>query len=211
MIITKIKRIASTNRYHLYADEQWQGIFLDEILAVYKLKTDQEIDEDDFKKIKKENDRKVSFDMAVCYMEKYVVSQKGIKDYLKKKGFDDNTISATIDKLKEYGYVDDEKFARNYFDSLTASKGKRAIANKLREKGVAKEIIDDLIEEIEDEDEISKASILAEKFAKNREKSLKNKQKCLAHLVRKGYDYSVAQQATNNVFNSYEGENDDWI
>ena len=202
MIITKIKRIASTNRYHLYADEQWQGIFLDEILAIYKLKTDQEIDEDDFKKIKKENDRKVSFDMAVCYMEKYVVSQKGIKDYLKKKGFDDNTISATIDKLKDYGYVDDEKFARNYFDSLTASKGKRAIANKLREKGIAKEIIDDLVEEIEDEDEISKATVLAEKFAKNREKSLKNKQKSLAHLVRKGYDYTVAQQATNNVFNS---------
>ena len=82
---------------------------------------------------------------------------------------------------------------------------------KSGEKGVAKEIIDDLIEEIEDEDEISKASILAEKFAKNREKSLKNKQKCLAHLVRKGYDYSVAQQATNKVFNSCEGENYDWI
>ena len=57
MIITKIKRIASTNRYHLYADEQWQGIFLDEILAIYKLKTDQEIDEDEFAKIKKEKQK----------------------------------------------------------------------------------------------------------------------------------------------------------
>jgi len=42
MIISKIKQIAKTNRYHLYADEVWQGVFLDEILAVYKLKTNQE-------------------------------------------------------------------------------------------------------------------------------------------------------------------------
>ena len=85
MTITKIKRIASTNRFHVYADEQWCGIFLDEILALYHFKTGMEIDEDEFKEIKLENDEKVSFDMAASYLEKYVVSEKGLKDYLKKK------------------------------------------------------------------------------------------------------------------------------
>ena len=74
MTITKIKRIANTNRFHIYVDDKWNGIFLDEILAVYGLKTGQELDDEEFAKIKSENDRKVAFDMATSYIEKYVVN-----------------------------------------------------------------------------------------------------------------------------------------
>lgn len=212
MTITKIKRIAKTNRYHVYVDDKWFGIFMDETLATHHLKTDQDINEKALKEIKAENDRKLSFDMATSYMEKYVVSEKGIRDYLKKKSFDDKTIKNTIKKLKEYGFVDDEKFAKNYFESLASSKGKRAIANKLRAKGVSNEIIENLLLEIDDDSQLKQAIVLAKKFVKNRENSLKTKQKCIAHLIYKGYDYSVAQKATKSVIDiSYEGENNDWI
>lgn len=212
MIITKIKQIARTNRYHIYLDDQWFGIFMDETLVMNKLKTGQEIDKDEIEQIKRENDKKLSFDMAVSYMEKYVVSSKGIKDYLKKKGFDDLTIANTIEKLEEYGYVNDEKFAENYFDSLSASQGKNVIANKLRTKGISKQIIDDLMQKIDEDTQLENAILLAKKFVKNREKTAKTKQKCIAHLIYKGYDYSVAQKATNVVTDiTYEGENDDWI
>lgn len=212
MIITKIKQIARTNRYHIYLDDQWFGIFMDETLAMNKLKTGQEIDKDEIEQIKRENDKKLSFDMAVSYMEKYVVSSKGIKDYLKKKGFDDLTIANTVEKLEEYGYVNDEKFAENYFDSLSASQGKNVIANKLRTKGISKQIIDDLMQKIDEDTQLENAIMLAKKFVKNREKTAKTKQKCIAHLIYKGYDYSVAQKATNVVTDiTYEGENDDWI
>lgn len=210
MVISKIKRIGSTNRFHVYVDETWAGIFLDEILATYQLKTDMEIDEQKFKEIKEENDEKVSFDMAISYLEKYSVSQRGIKDYLKKKGFDGKVIAKTLEKLKDYGFVDDEKFAKNYFDSLSASKGKRAIANKLREKGVSAEIIDNLLETVDEESEIEKAKALAEKFVRNRQNDAKIRQKCLAHLLYKGYDYGVAQKATSDVLLNI-GENDDWV
>jgi len=211
MEITKIKRIGSTNRFHIYVDEKWFGIFLDETLARYGFKTGQMVDAVEFSRIKKENDEKLAFDMAVGYMERYVVSEKGIKDYLKKKAFDWQTIEQTVEKLREYGFVDDERFAKNYFESLTASKGKRAIANKLREKGISNEIVESLLETVDEECEIEKATKLAEKFVKNREKSTKTKQKCVAHLVYKGYDYSVAQKASNNALKNYEGENDDWF
>lgn len=211
MTITKIKQIAKTNKYHLYVDDTWAGIFLDVTLAMSKWKTGQEIDEQEFRQVKSENDRKLSFDMAVSYMEKYVVSEKGIKDYLKKKTFDEKTIKQTIEKLKEYGYIDDEKFAQNYFDSLSENKGKRAIANKLRSKGISSEIIENLMENVDEEKQIEQATILAQKFVKNREKSPKTKQKCLAHLIYKGYDYSVALKACKNITDLCEGENDDWI
>ncbi len=211
MVITKIKQIAKTNRYHVYVDEEWFGIFLDETLAREHLKTNQEIDDERLFQIKKENDARVSFALATSYMEKYVTTEKGIRDYLKKKSFDDETISKTVDKLKAYGFVDDEKFAKNYFESLSSGKGKRVIANKLLQKGISKEIVQELLSNVDDESQLETAIALAEKFVKNREQSPKLWNKCLAHLVYKGYDYSVAQKATQTALKSYEGENNDWI
>ncbi len=207
MKITKIKKIGNKNYYHIYSDETWLGIFLDEIIVKYNIKTNCDIEESKFTKIKEENDMRVAFDMAASYLEKYVVSEKGIKDYLKKKGFTIQTIDKTISKLKDYTLIDDEKFARNYFETLSYSKGKRAISLKLKQKGISNEIIQNILENINDNDEFEKARYLAEKFAKNRQNDTKNKQKCLAHLIYKGYDYSIAQKATNEVFKN-NGEND---
>ncbi len=208
MTITKIKRIGTTSRFHVYADDKWAGVFLDEILVKFDIKTGAEFEDDAFKKIKEENDERVSFDMAVSYLEKYVVSKKGLKDYLKKKGFENATISKTCKKLEEYGMIDDEKFAKNYFESLSASQGKRTIARKLSQKGVSKEIVDALLENVDEDDEFENALALGEKFAKNRQFTPKNKQKCLAHLIYKGYDYSVARKVADQVFSQMEDEND---
>lgn len=204
MQITEIKKSKQPMKYHLYIDDVFFGVFLDEMLAKYELKTGQEIDEDLLYSIKEENDEKLAFLMAVSYLEKYNVSTKGLKDYLYRKGFKKNNIESAVEKLKGYGYLDDRNFAKNYFESLSSSKGRRVIVNKLKEKGISQEIIDELLENVDDEDEEERARILAEKFAKNRENNLKNKQKCFAHLIYKGYDYSVAQKIVNDLFKGDE-------
>lgn len=206
MTITEIKKTKNAMRYHLYVDDKFFGIFLDEILAKYALKTGQEIEKEDLEEIKKENDGKLAFLMAISYLEKYNASKKGIVDYLKKKGLDKNAIDEAIVKLENYGYIDDKVFAKNYFESLKNSKGKRVIVQKLKEKGISAEIISLLVENIDDEAEEERALALAKKFVKNRENNLKNKQKCLAHLVYKGYDYSVAQRVANKVFENLDEE-----
>ena len=200
MIITEIKKSKQLMKYHLYVDDVFFGVFLDEMLAKFNLKTGQEVDEELLYNIKEENDEKLAFLTAVNYLERYNVSTKGLKDYLYRKNFKKNNIESAVEKLKEYGYLDDRNFAKNYFESLSATKGKRVIINKLKEKGISEEIIDELVEDVSDEAEEERAKILAEKFAKNRENTLKNKQKCFAHLIYKGYDYSVAQKIVNELF-----------
>ena len=56
MTISENKKTKNISRYHLYVDDKFFGIFLDEILARYGLKTGQDIDESELKEIKKEND-----------------------------------------------------------------------------------------------------------------------------------------------------------
>lgn len=200
MRITEIKKSKQGLKYHLYVDGEFFGVFLDEILAKYNIKTGDEVDEN-FYAVKKENDEKLCFLTAVTYLEKYNVSTKGLKDYLFRKNFKKDSVESAVLKLKEYGYLNDERFARNYFEALSLSKGKRVIAQKLKEKGISREIIDELLASVDDEDEEARATEIALKFAKNREKTLKNKQKCLAHLIYKGYSYDVAQRIAGKIYN----------
>ena len=204
MRITEIKKSKQNMKYHLYVDDVFFGVFLDEILAKYALKTGQEMESEELYAIKEENDEKLSFLTATTYLEKYNVSTKGLKDYLYRKDFKKSAIESAVSKLKDYGYLDDRTFAKNYFEALSSTKGKRVIANKLKEKGISQEIIDELLENVDDEDEEERARVLAEKFAKNRENTLKNKQKCFAHLIYKGYDYSVAQKIVNEIYQGGE-------
>lgn len=213
MTIEKLKRIGNTNRFHVYGNGGYVGIFLDEILVKYAIKSGAEFEDATFAKIKAENDARVSFDLAAGYLEKYVVSRRGIEQYLRRKGFDGKTISAAVKKLQEYGLIDDEKFAKNLYESLSGRMGQRAIAQKLKSKGVSAEIVETLLENVDPDQQLETATALAEKFCKNRQKDAKIRQKCLAHLVYKGYDYSVAQKAAATALQnlgSAEDEQDDF-
>ena len=55
MRITEIKKSKQGLKYHLYVDGEFFGVFLDEILAKYNIKTGDEVDEN-FYAVKKEND-----------------------------------------------------------------------------------------------------------------------------------------------------------
>ena len=88
-------------------------------------------------------------------------------------------------------------YAKNLFESLVGRNGKHIIENKLKQKGVSKEIIDELLEGLEEDVEFDGALTVAEKFAKNRQKDAKNKQKCIAHLIYKGYDYGTKSHESN--------------
>ena len=46
MQITEIKKSKQPMKYHLYVDDVFFGVFLDEMLAKFNLKTGQEVDEE---------------------------------------------------------------------------------------------------------------------------------------------------------------------
>ena len=73
MRITEIKKSKQGLKYHHYVDGEFFGVFLDEILAKYNIKTGDEVDEN-FYAVKKENDETLCFLTAVTYLEKYNVS-----------------------------------------------------------------------------------------------------------------------------------------
>lgn len=202
MEITEIKKIGKGKRYYLFVNGNNEGDFESEILAKYQLKTGQEIDRDYLAKIKIENGDLASFDRALGYLEKGMKSEKGIRDYLLGKGYPDECIERAVQKLIEYGYIDDEVFAENFIRTYSSSKGRKKIKYDLIAKGIDAEIIETKLEEIfEREDEEELCVRLAEKYLKNKEYDQKTKEKLYRHLASKGFSFDMISSVVRRVKN----------
>ncbi len=200
MIITEIKKIGRGDRYYLVLDEYRKYTIEADILAKHKLKTNDEIDEDGLNKLLLENGEFSAFDRALTYLEKNIKTEKGIREYLKQKGFLEESINNAVCKLKEYGYIDDSVYAENYIRTYAHKKGRKMLSFELSIKGVDKAIIEEKIEELlQVEDEQKSCNELLQKYLKNKNIDLKTKQKAYAHLAGKGFSSEIINKALREV------------
>lgn len=197
--ITEIKKIGKGDRYKLYLDEEFVGVYEAEILARHCLKTGEKYDENFFKELEIENGDYACFNRGLSALEKSMKSEKMLKTYLKEKGYPTICINRAIEKLKEYGYVDDEAYVENFISTYIQSKSKRKIKYDLMGKGIKENLIEEKLADIDDEDEREKCLKYAQKYMKNKEFDLKTKQKLYNHLLGKGYDYDCISYSWNQL------------
>lgn len=203
--ITEIKKIGKGLRYNLYIDGEFFGVYEAEILARHCLKTNQSFDDDFFEKLKIENGDYACFNRGLTLLEKSMKSEKMLIDYLKEKGYPKSCIDRAIEKLKDYGYIDDEKFCENFILSYLNTKSKRKLKFDLLSKGIQESIIDEYLEKLIDKEKESENLYnLAQKYMKNKEFDLKNKQKFYNHFAGKGYDYSLINNAWEKIQNGWD-------
>ena len=201
--ISEIEKVGKGARYRLFLDDELFGIFEAEILAKHCLKSGESYQDEFFDNLLLENGDYACFNRGLSALEKSMKSEKILKDYLKEKGYPAICIKKAVEKLKSYGYIDDEVFCDNFISSYSASKSKRKLKYDLLSKGIDSQIVDRKLEEhLDDEGEEEKCLKFAQKYMKNREFDLKTKQKLYNHLAGKGFGF-------NHISSSWEKlEND---
>ena len=115
-------------------------------------------------------------------------------DYLIKKGYSEETAWHAVDKLKEYGYIDDKEYSKRFIESTSKTQGRRLIEYKLMAKGVKKDDIAFAYETAETDDN-KNARVLAEKYLRNKEKTKENVLKAYKYLIGRGFSYEQADYA----------------
>ncbi len=76
-------------------------------------------------------------------------SEWEIRDRMRRKGYEEKVITETIEFLKNQNLVNDERFARMWTESrLRRSYGRWKISSDLKGKGVDRELIDEVLEEL---------------------------------------------------------------
>lgn len=192
----------NSSRCNVYVDgEFFAGISL-ELVMQFRLKVDMEIDKKLLYEILNENEKKDALNKAISYISKTLKTKRQIKDYLIKKGYSEDVAWYCVDKLKEYGYIDDCSYSKRYIESLSKSQGRRLIEYKLMMKGVKKEDISSAYEEI-DVDSKESAKLIAEKYLKNKEKTKETIAKAYRYLIGKGFSYEEVEYALSQFKEDY--------
>jgi len=144
-----------------------------------------------------------AMDKAVSLLALRSRTEKEIVDSLHKNAYPDVIIARVMQRLQEAGYIDDKAFARHWV-SARSSKGvgTRRISYELRQKGVSQEDIEDVLSELETPDILSSAIQAAKKVSRSKDlSSYADQKKILAALARRGFDYSTARKALQEVKN----------
>ena len=195
MLIEKIslKSNRNSNIFIVQIDSE-QYVLHSEVIVKYGLCTNGQIDEGKLQEVIFESDVMIATNLAMNYVSSKLITTKQLKDYLRGKGYKSNVISRVIDKFNEYGVLNDENFANAFVSVKQNSLSKRALEQKLMQKGVNKDIAKTCLEEFDD---YNVAIRMAEKFMKNKEYTEENINKLLRHLSYKGFDYETAKSALN--------------
>ena len=115
---------------------------------------------------------------------------------LEKQWTDEATVEAVISKLREYGYLDDERFAFGYAAYRVRQKplGRQRLARDLQMKKVSKETADealDLVFEETPEEELIDRAIEKRLRLRGRPQTRAETKSLFDHLLRQGFPYDL--------------------
>ncbi|MBE6820529.1 MAG: regulatory protein RecX [Ruminococcaceae bacterium] len=133
-------------------------------------------------------------------------SSRELVTKLVQKGHKREYSEAAVEKLSEYGYVNDERYASYLASSLLERKGmnSNAIRSELLRKGISREISDNVVESLDIDPVFRIIDLLNTKYSRkiSDEKGVK---RTVASLQRLGYKWSDI----NTAFHRLEIETED--
>lgn len=194
MKITKIQpAIKTAGRYNIFVDDAYSFSLEESQLLQLKLKIGLEIDEKQIQYFKSESDFGKCYGRALELILRRPRSTREMQDYAKRKKWEVELTDRILAKLTEKGYVDDEKFTRFWLKARVASKpiSKRKLQAELLQKGVAKTIIDEVLQDYTSEQEGDALLVLIRK----KRKKYADEQKLMAYLASQGFGYSEIKDA----------------
>lgn len=204
MVQISFEKQKKGDRYNLYVDGEFYSGIEKYTILLHNLKNFQEIEKDKLEEIMLSSESEYAFNKALHYLAKCMKSEGEVIKYLKSKSFKDNVIEIAIKKLKEYRYIDDVLYTKEYIEMYKSKYGKLKIKQNLLNKCIDEELIDEYLS-FDEEENLDSVINLIEKRTKNKEFDDKLKQKIIRNLLSKGYSYDIIKKAFKRI-KSYE----DW-
>ena len=145
-----------------------------------------------------------AYERALSFLEKRDRTERELYGKLSGAGFSEEAVSGTLDRLRENGLINDESYAERYLQALMAKgRGRLRIAQDMRMKGLAEELVRNTIEDgLSAEDELKMAKDAARRCLKglNEEKDLRKKTaKVSRRLASLGFTWDVIGSAMRSV------------
>lgn len=204
VIVTKIEeQKKNKERCNIYINGDFAFSCSKEIVFKFKLKENTEILMSEIRQSLIENNFLMCRETALNIIEKSYKSEKEIRDKLQSKGYDLKSIDKSIEFLKSYNYLDDEKYSELYIKEKIKTQGKNKIKYSLIKKGISEETIKSHLELINNDVQYDTARSLAEKkyalLIKEENDIRKIYKKLGEYLIRNGFDSEIVNEVLDKI------------
>ncbi len=210
MVITKIEpQKKHKNRSSVFLDGSFAFGISDFDVLRFHLKEGETLTENALETIRNEVLVQDAQQYALRLLDCTAYTEQALRRKLKEHGCDSQTIDRTIAFLAEYRYVDDRGFARRYINAAlnTGRSGMRKIQYDLMGKGIARDIIEEICAEFDNEElrqnEYSAVLPLLEKKLKG-DYSFPNIMKAKRYCLSRGFSQDAIDSAIRQLKNSEE-------
>ena len=204
-IITAIKPQKNKKRVNVYLDNKF-GFGLDlEAFIKLELKFEQELTDEQVRKIVKEAEFRKVYDKLLRFSTLRPRSEKELKDWLKKHKVHLSIHENLFSRLKRLDLLNDNKFAKWWVEQRMefSPRGKRALIAELRQKGINRDLIIQLVNESISqgyEEKTARKLLQKKKYKWERLQKLEAKKKMSEFLARKGFGWEVIKNAIDDIF-----------
>lgn len=212
MVITSIEDYPKgKGRIAVYLNNEFAFALYKGELKKYNLCEGLELSDDVYDAILSEVLNKRAIKRGMNLLQSMDRTESDIRQKLSESGYPGESIDTAIDYLKSYHYIDDYRYAQEYYRFKSASYSRRTIVSKLREKGISANIIEAAIDAFEEENGINSeeqtndliCKLILKKCHQNASNlGFEEKQKLFAYLYNKGFSLSDIERAYSLLIHS---------
>ena len=188
-------------RVNIFLDGKFAFSLEAEVAVKEGLQVGQELSEGDIEALARSDLFHRCLGAAIHYLGYRPRSEAELRERLHRRGFDGDNVEATLAKLREQGLVNDLAFAQFWKDNRQSfsPRSQWLTRSELRQKGVADDIIDQVVADVDDEDNAYRAAM-------SRARSLplsdyqSFRRRLGEHLKRRGFGYRVISHTVEQVW-----------
>jgi regulatory protein len=135
--------------------------------------------------------------LAYAALNRRELTEAEVRRRLESRGIASATVQATIEALREQGYLDDERFARLFTQDKRELEqwGSERIRRTLLERGIDRDLLDATLSQAPPESELDRARALLRRRFPAPLANRRDRDRALGVLLRKGFDSDLALEA----------------
>lgn len=190
-LITRIEEL-DKKRVRIFIDGEFAFVLYKGELRRYQLEEGKEIETAEYKEIIGEVLPKRAKLRSMNLLKTRAYTERQLRDKLHQGEYPEDIIEEAVLYVKSFGYINDRQYAQDFAVYHMENKSRRRIEQDLAAKGISRELIREVMEELaengEQPDETAMAKELLRKKNFNPQIATnKEKQKLSAFLYRKGF------------------------
>ena len=188
-------------RVNIFLDGEFAFSLEAEVAAKERLQVEQVLSDTQIETLARSDRFHRCLNAAVHYLSYRPRSEAELRERLHQRGFDGDSLEAVITRLKTQGLVDDMAFAQFWKDNRESFSPRSQWLTRLelRNKGVANNIIDQVVDTIDDNDSAYQAALRkARSLSRSDHQSFRHR--LGEYLKRRGFSYGVINHTVERLW-----------